>query len=678
VANLTVKEVADLKGCSEQYIRKMIKNRKIEAIESDRKANNHSIYLIPTETLPDDLKVKYLSTLVTAIEEPIAVQKPAKQKRVKKEVIRKPFDSYSKTDREIIEMWISLLKKWHEDRSYYKNKVEADKTIVGSLQNEYHKMFVLGDIPIEPKLSVPILYRKYAAYKDENLDGLLDQRGVCHRGKSTVPDILFDQFLYYYLDQRQPSLSMCYQMAIEAAQQFYPELVSQVPHEQSFRRKLKSSVPEALIAYLRKGEKVAFDLFAPYIERWYGDLEANDVWVADNHTWDIMVMSEDGTEQIHRMYLTGFMDAKSGAMVGWNVTDNPCSNSTIFALRHGIIRHGIPKMIYLDNGTEFLTKDIAGRGHRTRKSQLNVPKPETILSRLGVEMKNAIVRNAKAKPIERTFYTLKEHISKLYSSYCGGTIMERPESLKKTLKDKNSVPTDSRFRAEIDTLIEGIYNLEDYGGSELKYQGMSRLDVWNDSIQNVVQRVASLDDLNLLLMRSSQYQKVKRNGVHLTIADEKIWYSPDDEIFQYQGQEVYLRYDPTDLREVRIYDTEDRYLYTWKVERELLLNFMESDVEALQTASEKVARNKKAIRDHAKGLTANLPDSFKIDMLDLRIRKAELAREGIIIEQSNVVEVVRADHTKEEYHNALQTAVGAEGVVVDMNRMNQNAARRKK
>ncbi|MGL4549108.1 hypothetical protein [Eubacterium aggregans] len=146
--------------------------------------------------------------------------------------------------------------------------------------------------------------------------------------------------------------------------------------------------------------------------------------------------------------------------------------------------------------------DIAGRGHRTRKSKRDIPKPETILARLGIEMRNALVRNAKAKPIERSFYTLKEHISKLMDSYCVGTPAERPEKLKCLIKN-GEVPTDSQFREMVDTLVAGIYNLEAYGGSETGYDGMTRLDVWNASIKRTVQCIADPDDLNLMLMRST-------------------------------------------------------------------------------------------------------------------------------------------------------------------------------
>lgn len=661
---LTVKQVAGIKGCSQQYIRKIIGQGKITAIEAEEPINHRIQYLIPIETLPEDLRQKYYASIATD-GPPVPKEKAEKKEKPK---ANKPFEAYNQKEREEIMQWCEILEIWQQKRNCFESKVEGDRNVVGYLKCEYP----------DKQISVDILYRKYAAYKAGDFGGLLDGRGGWNRGKSAVPGILFDQFLWYYLDDRQPSVSVCYRAAIDAAREFYPELVAQVPSEQSFRRKLKKEVPEAVVKYLRKGEKACFDSSAPYIERLYDQIEANDVWIADNHTWDVMVMRDDGSEVVHRMYLTAFLDAKSGVLTGWNVTDNPCSDSTIFALRHGILRHGIPKVCYFDNGTEFLTYDIAGRGHRTRKSQRDVPKPETILAKLGIEMKNAIVRNAKAKPIERTFYTLKEHISKLMTGYCGGKPSERPESLKRQLKNGN-IPVDSEFRKDIDALIEGQYNLEAYGGSEQKYKGMTRLEVWNESIQNTVQRIASEDDLNLMLMRTTRYQKVKRNGVCIEIAGEKLWYSNAD-TWQHVGNVVYVRYDPTDLKSVRVYDTEDRFLYTCQVEPALLLNFIEDDKEALADANEIVRSRKKAIRNYAKGITDRLPAEYKIDMLDLSIRKAKLAREGVNIAQASVIEPIRIDPAKETDHlQELPMASGADNVVsIDIERMNARAEMRKR
>lgn len=665
---LTVKEVAALKGCSERAIQKMIKEGQLESVKGQSKKTGRWCHIVPVASLPDDLRTKYYASIhADAPAMPVPVEKPKPKGRVEK--ASKPFEEYSLSEREQIMLWTEILEVWQNKRSLYANVTEGDANVLGWLRTEYPNV----------TLSVDILYRKWHYYKAGQLDGLLDCRNKWSKGKSSVPQVVWDQFLWYYLDQNQRSVSLCYRSATEAAMEFWPELVATLPSEQAFRRKLKAEVPQAVLAYLRKGEKACFDAYVPYIERLYDQLEANDVWIADNHTWDIMVKTDD-TEVVHRMYITGFLDAKSGAMMGWNVTDNPCSDSTIFALRQGILKHGIPKVCYFDNGTEFLTMDIAGRGHRTRKSKRDLPKPETILDKLGIEMRNALVRNAKAKPIERSFYTLKEHISKLMDSYCGGTPAERPEKLKRLIKD-GKVPTDSRFREMVDTLVAGIYNLEAYGGSETGYDGMTRMDVWNASIKRTVQRIADPDDLNLMLMRSTQYQKVKRNGVYITLAGEKLWYNSGEDMVQtvaHVGDTVYVRYDPTDLRQVRIYDEEDRYLWTWGLENTLLLNFMDVDYDAVGDANAKVARNKRGIRDLSREFV-NIDPTYKIDILDLNIRKAKQALEDATIERSNVIQPIRPRREKEEPEEVYPMAVGGGTIIpIDIDRMNANAAKHKR
>ena len=114
----------------------------------------------------------------------------------------------------------------------------------------------------------------------------------------------------------------------------------------------------------RMGEKKYYDLCSPYIRREYESINANDFWVGDTHTLDVESMGPDGT--LHRLYLSAWLDARSGIFTGWYVTDSPGSQATLNALRKGILKSGIPSRAYVDNGREFLTYDIGGRGHRAK------------------------------------------------------------------------------------------------------------------------------------------------------------------------------------------------------------------------------------------------------------------------------------------------------------------------
>ena len=132
----------------------------------------------------------------------------------------------------------------------------------------------------------------------------------------------------------------------------------------SFYRRLKS-VPEGVKVLGREGHKAFNDRCAPYIKRIYDEMQSNEWWIADNHTFDVMVRDKSG--KLHRPYLTAFLDARSGIFTGYYITYNPGSEATLIALRKGILEYGIPDNIYVDNGREFLTFDIGGLGHRKKK-----------------------------------------------------------------------------------------------------------------------------------------------------------------------------------------------------------------------------------------------------------------------------------------------------------------------
>ena len=653
---LTVKEVADLKGCSEQYIKKLAKDKKIESYQSTSEKNRMK-YLIPVTALPPELQARYYKRLKTDTGIMPEKKMPDKQK---KNTVKKAFEDYSESEREEIAFWTKLLDEWQGVRSKFKNKTEIDPKFVSKCQLEY------PDI----QLSVDILYRKYSAYKNNDIEGLIDKRGGWNKGSSSIPEPAWEYFLYCWLDENKPPLSRCYQLTVEWAKEFYPDIVSIMPTERSYRRHVESDINKAVVTLMRDGEKALTDRCLPYVDRLYDNLHANDVWIADNHTFDIQSMDSEGT--IHRLYLTAFLDAKTGVLTGWNVCENPCSQSTIIALRHGIKRFGIPKMLYLDNGSEFLTHDVGGRGHRTRKNA--EVDPPTIFNRLGIEMRNALVRNAKAKPIERTFYTLKNQFSKAWEGYCGGTILERPESLKRRIKN-GDIPMDFEIREFINLWIDGDFNMQAYGGTEKQFKNMSRIEAWNKDITNVgVRQPEHEDDLNLMLARSTRYQKVKRNGVYVDIGGEKLWYYDPEQTYKHLDEEVYVRYDPAELLQVRVYDKEDRYLYTWGLADTLMVDYITTAKQEISDATALQRRVRRFVKEQAAGITAGLTNAQRINLVDISMRKAAEGFGKFEIKLPSNIIPVRANEPQSE---ALQMAVGDELVKIDLSKMTRNAERRK-
>lgn len=665
---LTVRQVAEIKGCSVRYIRKCITDRKLEAVIEC--SNNCNQYMIPVAALPEELKQKYYSNLNITVSPaaecmPAVMEskiKPAPKKTAVITEIKRDIASFSAEEREVISWWCELIRDWRVKRQGYDSLSEGDTVFIAETKRLQKEFMTAHGITI----SRDIMYRKYKYFKAEDWAGLAEQRGGHNRGRNSIPKELGQAFCDLYLCDRELPVSDCWRFTKEWAINNRPELLADMPSERTFRR-YAETIPEAVVKFFRYSQKECVDECLPYIIRLYDDIEANDVWVADNHTFDFMTRTNDGTAN-HRLYITGILDAKTGVLVGWNITENPSSHSTVLALRHAIMRCGIPKYFYVDNGREFLTHDIGGKGHRRRKSQENVTDPPTILDHLGIKMINAIVRNGRAKPIERMFLTLKNTVSRVVSTFTGGNIIERPESLRWQLKH-GYVPYDREIKEKLDLLLDG-YNASPYGGCEPQFRGMSRAEAWCRSIRRRTFKTCSESELNFLLMRSSRYQTVRENGVYVTVSGEKLYYNARDESYKYVGKKVYVRYDPADLEYVRVYDEEDRYIGDWHLDMSIFVDYITADTDDIADRARLVAHQIRAIKAMGKELTGDM----QIDALALACAEAYRKTGNVTLAPPEGTKVTRIDVNRDE---PLEKAAGAEDLEVSLQRMIENAARRK-
>lgn len=351
---LTTAQTAQLKGCSLQYVQKCVKDGKISAEVKANAANNRTEYIIPLTALPQDLQLKWenqqrrslgLEPIKKAVKAPL---KPAEN--------RLTLDDLTDKQRSELYLWTGIIKDWLTIRDSYEqySKGEIDEMYVQAARLKYPDL----------EISTDILYRRLKAYRNSDISGLIDKRGGSNKGTTTVPEFMLNAFSRFYLDQQCLPITSCYKFTRDWVQEHYPESLPDMPSERTFRRRAED-IPYAVRMYFRNGDKAFSDKCLPYVERLYDDLHANDVWIADNHTFDFFTAGKDG--KVRRLYLTAFLDAKSGAMMGWNLTYAPSGDSTLLALRHGILRCGVPKAVYFDNGSEFLVSDIGGRGHRRKK-----------------------------------------------------------------------------------------------------------------------------------------------------------------------------------------------------------------------------------------------------------------------------------------------------------------------
>ena len=664
---LTVKELAELKGCSLQHLQKQVKIGKIHAEQKLHPQNNKMCYMIPITSLSEELQAKYYKqkrTEAGIMPEKVESEEPVKEPGLKyrSKGTQRSFDSFSAGERETIQFWIDLLNEWQAERSKRKDKTEFDKLFVA------HQKYLNANINISPD----ILYRKYSAYKNECYEELIDKRGGWNKGRSKLADdsIIWQSFLSVYLEQVKPNISLCRRMVCAYIAEKYPELTAEIPSAACFRRKIET-LPFAILEYSHKGAKAMHDHCVPYANRSKKAVYANDVWAMDNYTIDVIIKEHENSEKTKRLYITTVLDVKSNVLVGWNITESPDSNSTLDAMRFAMLRFGIPKILYFDNGREFTTLDIAGEQRRRKvakdkKGDISL----TIVEKLGVELIFAEPTNAQAKVVERIHRIIKEQYCTAQYGYCGGNVVERPEILKTNIKNGN-IETEAELRETFADFADNIYNVQPYGSSETKYKGMTLIDVWNASIAETSIRKASAEVLDLLMLRNAGFQKVKRDGVFITYHGEKIWYYDKKITWQHIGEKVCVRYDRNDPSNVRIYDTDDRYLFSWECADWLITRYFDE-------SKDKIAELERGKSDITKQITARAKELKSGSNLTRKSGLKYIARQNAgkfnIQMPKNIIPVIVNENFTE-----LKQAVGAEDIPVEINlrTIAQSAAERK-
>ncbi len=631
---MTTGEYASLRGCSERYIRELISKGKLAVEEVEGKGGDSGRqYRIPLASVGSKYIQKWKRLQKKKTTE---LSVPEKEKVIVS--FMDGVEGLTEGERQEIARWKGILENWQAHRDKAQCKKKADDEYVAYLTEQYPGM----------KFSQRILYRKLGALKGQGDMALLDRRGKHGNHAKAIPDAVFDIFEYYYLDESRKTVTRCRELTELEIRHNRTDLQQHLPLASlsTFARAVEK-IPVPVLKYYRFGEKAFRDECAPYIKRLYDDLASNDIWVCDNHTFDIFVDGGERSRPI-RVHLTGFLDVRSRKMVGWYVTDAPRSDATLYALRRGIEKYGIPKVVYSDNGREFLTHDIGGRGFR-KSAETGEHEPPTILQHLGVEFRTALVRNAKAKIIERAFREVKECFSRLFDGYTGGTVAERPERLKVTGKLASNFTAMEEFAGYVDTYIEGYFNKQPHKGDGMG--GRTPDQVYAQCLYE--QRMAAPGQLNLMMLRNSRMVKVQRGGVSLKLYDREIQFNSDELLMGHIGEKVYFRYDPDNLAEVRVYDEKDRFLCT--AQQKGKLSYFASKDE-VQKAMKENRELEKVVKAYMKKKGIEAEDALKLILEEAAARMEEPA--GV---NPKVIIPVRAQEAVPE-DAAYREAVGAEPI----------------
>jgi putative transposase len=158
----------------------------------------------------------------------------------------------------------------------------------------------------------------------------------------------------------------------------------------------------------REGEKALKDKVEPFIVRDASILEVGQILVADGHRLNFQVINPFNGKPC-RAVLVGFLDWRSGALVGYEIMLEENTQCIASALRKFNIKLGrIPDIVYQDNGGAFKAKFFQG-GKNFEELGFS-----GLYGRLGIKSVFAAPYNARAKVIERFFLNFKNLLKSFY------------------------------------------------------------------------------------------------------------------------------------------------------------------------------------------------------------------------------------------------------------------------
>lgn len=191
------------------------------------------------------------------------------------------------------------------------------------------------------------------------------------------------------------------------------------------------TLDKAQLMYARRGKRAWEAAYMQKTKRAKPTM-INECWFGDHHKLDLFVEDENG--RLVRPWMTAWMDACSGAFVGWELTLEPNSDTVADSFARAAVYtigsefYGLPKMIYIDNGKDYRSTRFEGdRIVETELGRLNADFCEKgMLQTLGVGVIHAKPYRGWSKNVERAFGTLERWIRE-FPGWCGDSPEQRPE-----------------------------------------------------------------------------------------------------------------------------------------------------------------------------------------------------------------------------------------------------------
>lgn len=423
---------------------------------------------------------------------------------------------------------------------------------------------------------------------------------------------------YVYLEQRQ-SIRTAYKAILRERYLLHiPE--AELPSYETVRAALAHITP-ALTTLARQGKTKYRELMAPYIQRGYEDVAANEIWISDHMIHDVEVMNDCFPEAPWgapiRLRFTCLLDFRSRYVVGTSWAWEGSSRSIATALRHAVLSYGPPLSFYCDNGKDYLkvAKGALPGYLRDRlapadwvRAEMDAIEHVGILARLHVSVTHCIVRHPQSKHVERFFGTLHRACDMRFPTYTGGTPDRRPDLtadamahhrklIRHGLVEQSLHPRASQFIAMVQAWIEEYHNTPHSGRG---MDGRTPAEVFAQE-RCPARPIPAAADLALLL-----FERERRMVSECAITLNKRRYVSCDQessqiLHDLNRRDVIVCYDPNDADYVAVLDEQGHYLCM--AQAETLLTQSHGSYDAIAASMQERKHLEKQARQTLRGVT---------------------------------------------------------------------------
>jgi hypothetical protein len=276
------------------------------------------------------------------------------------------------------------------------------------------------------------------------------------------------------------------------------------PSEYQLKRWVRHFIPRVLRDYGRLGEKRALARRGPYIVRSQAHLQVNDIRYWDFRRLNVRTWIEtDG--HLYRPFLCAGLDAASRDVV-FNFDLHPSAQLFKSTLRMGLLKWGVAREEWMDNGKEFTCEEVVGRSLKTWSARFELDDEcASIFDSLGSEPHYCLIENPTGKALLERFFQTFDRFERTLGGWTGETPGKRPQRLKEEEREHMEFCAGARARTPLlrfDVLFQFLREMIEFRYRHRKHRGDSMYGRTPAQVQAAFQgerKIPRADELDILL-----------------------------------------------------------------------------------------------------------------------------------------------------------------------------------